>query len=286
MSLQSPLKAAETSYRLRKRLSGIPFSQGKESKCMMKIGNSTASGNSMPAEHSGSNMQTDPVSKNIQNRIASLRERLQSISSDENISTEDKMKKRQEIQQEISNLNQQLRQHEIEQRQTQQSKKQPIEDFPKPRRKSSKKGSGLSQASMQAMISADASMKQAQVQGSVASAMDGRAGVLKAEIKQDAGRNTEDKEAELAKTEQKSADAAAAQMNTVSDANKAMKEAARADAEDTERDSRTDKTDSKAKSKNKKSEDKDVKPAVSDTETQKSKPASENATGNAVDIRL
>lgn len=253
---------------------------------MIKIGSFTGSDSSMRTERSGSNMQTDSVSKNIQNRIATLRERLQTISSDENMSMEDKMKKRQEIQQEISNLNQQLRQHEIEQRQTQQVKKQPIEDFPKPKRKSSKKGSGLSQASMQAMISADSSMKQAQVQGSVASAMDGRAGVLKSEIKQDAGRNTEDKEAELAKTEQKSAEAAAAQMNTVSDANRAMEEAARADAEDTERDSRTDKTDSRAKTKNKKTENKDVKPAVSDTETQKSKPASEGTAGNTVDVRL
>ena len=39
------------------------------------------------------------------------------------------MKKRQEIQQEITNLNQQLRQHQIEQRKEQQSKKSSMDDM-------------------------------------------------------------------------------------------------------------------------------------------------------------
>ena len=38
------------------------------------------------------------------------------------------------------------------------------------------------------MISADSSMKQAKVQGSMATQMEGRAGVLESEIKQDAGK--------------------------------------------------------------------------------------------------
>lgn len=58
----------------------------------------------------------DSVSKNIQNQIANAQQKLQDLSSNEELSLEDKMKKRQEIQQEITNLNQQLRQHQIEQR--------------------------------------------------------------------------------------------------------------------------------------------------------------------------
>ena len=46
----------------------------------------------------------------------------------------------------------------------------------------------MSKDSMQAMISAESAMKQAKVQGSVATKMEGRAGILKAEIKQDAAR--------------------------------------------------------------------------------------------------
>mgnify|MGYP007005722368 CR=1 FL=1 len=95
---------------------------------------------------------------------------------------------------------------------------------------SAKKGTGLSQAGMRAMISADSSMKQAKVQGSMATQMEGRAGVLESEIKQDAGKgNTEKKEEELADLQAKAQSATAAQMSSLSDANKSMEEAAKAD---------------------------------------------------------
>ena len=64
----------------------------------------------------------DSVSKNIQNQIANAQQKLQDLSSNEELSLEDKMKKRQEIQQEITNLNQQLRQHQIEQRRNSRAK--------------------------------------------------------------------------------------------------------------------------------------------------------------------
>ena len=71
----------------------------------------------------------DSVSKNIQNQIANAQQKLQDLSSNEELSLEDKMKKRQEIQQEITNLNQQLRQHQIEHRKEQQSKKSSMDDM-------------------------------------------------------------------------------------------------------------------------------------------------------------
>ena len=118
---------------------------------------------------SGTNTQTgtmgmtqgnDSVSKNIQNQIANAQQKLQDLSSNEELSLEDKMKKRQEIQQEITNLNQQLRQHQIEQRKEQQSKKSSMDDMVAgTKNTSAKKGTGLSQAGMRAMISADSSMK-------------------------------------------------------------------------------------------------------------------------------
>ena len=80
------------------------------------------------------------------------------------------------------------------------------------------------------MISADSSMKQAKVQGSMATQMEGRAGVLESEIKQDAGKgNTEKKEEELADLQAKAQSAAVAQMSSLSDANKSMEEAAKTD---------------------------------------------------------
>ena len=58
----------------------------------------------------GMSQANDAVSKNIQNQIANAQQKLQDLSSNEEMSLEDKQKKRQEIQQEIANLNQQLRQ--------------------------------------------------------------------------------------------------------------------------------------------------------------------------------
>ena len=67
-------------------------------------------------------MATDSVSKNIQNQIANAQKQLQELSANENMSAEEKMKKRQEIQQQITDLNNQLRQHQIEQKKSSKSK--------------------------------------------------------------------------------------------------------------------------------------------------------------------
>lgn len=198
------------------------------------------SGANTQAAQIGMNQAMDSYSKNIQNQIANAQKQLQELSSNEEMTLEEKMKKRQEIQQQISDLNMQLRQHQIEQRKEQQSKGASMDDMLGGNRtaaKSGNKGSGLSQASMQAMISADSSMKQAKVQGSVATQMQGRANVLKAEIKQSG--STEAKEAELADLEQKAVNATASQMNTLAEANKAVSEAAAAE--------RTEKKNSDAK---------------------------------------
>lgn len=173
----------------------------------------------------------DSVSKNIQNQIARAQQKLQDLSSNEEMSLDDKMKKRQEIQQEITNLNQQLRQHQIEQRKEQQNRKSSMDNMlggtPE---KTSGKGKGLSQANMQTMILADSSMKQAGVHSSVASKMEGRANVLEAEIKQDAGTGSaEKKKAELADLQEKTQAATEAQMSSLADVRKSIEEATKAD---------------------------------------------------------
>lgn len=97
------------------------------------------------------------------------------------------------------------------------------------------------------MISADSSMKQAKVQGSMATQIQGRASVLESEIKQDAGKgNTEKKEEELAELQAKAQSATAAQMSTLADANKSVEEAAKAEnsnTEDTATKNNTDKSE-------------------------------------------
>lgn len=203
---------------------------------MMTIGSATGAAGGMQAGYSGMNMQADAVSKDLQRQIANAQKKMQELSSNEDMTLEEKMKKRQEIQQEISNLNQQLRQHQMELRRERQSEGTSMDDMLGGNHKTgvslqSSKKSGLSQGSMQAMISAESSMKQAQVQGSMAVKLDGRAGVLESEIKLDAGRgqDTADKEAELADVKAKSQAATNSQLSALADANKTMKKSAEED---------------------------------------------------------
>ena len=199
----------------------------------------------------GMNRATDSYSRNIQNQIANAQKQLQELSSNEGMTSEEKMKRRQEIQQQINDLNVQLRQHQMEQRREkqQQAKDSSMDDMPggsgnTASAKAGSKSTGLSQASMTAMISAGTSMKQAKAQGSVAAKMEGRAGVLESEIKLDQARggDTQKKEAELADIEQKAQAATSAQISTLADAGKTMEKAAKADRKEEKTDDKNAKT--------------------------------------------
>lgn len=192
----------------------------------------------------GSNMQNvgmnrqmgmDSVSKNIQNQIANAQKQLQELSSNKEMSIEEKMNKRQEIQQQIADLNNQLRQHQIEmRREQQQTKSSSMDDMLGGTRKVSNIGNqraGLSQASMQAIISADSAISQVQSSGRVVTKMEGRAGVLEAEIKLDSARggNVEAKQEELAEVQQKASQAQASQISVLANANEELEEASKSE---------------------------------------------------------
>ncbi len=196
---------------------------------MMKI---SGSGN-VNAQMGYGNMQAgDALSRNLQNQIANAQKKLQELSSDQNLSMEEKMKKRQEIQKQINDLNNQLRQRQIEmRREAQQEKTSEKEDMFASTQKAKKEGdgnTGMSKAGMEAMISADTAIGQAKAQGSVATKMEGRAGVLEVEIKLDSARggSTVSKEEELEDVKQKAAAAKAWQGSTLKAASEKMKEAA------------------------------------------------------------
>lgn len=230
---------------------------------MMTVG-SISGTNNMQKAGFGANMQTDPISKSIQNQIANKQKELQELASDDKMTPEEKMKKRQEIQQEINTLNQELRQHQITQRKEQQQKaaseNTASAESQKPQStQSGKKTAGLSSAGMQALISADSSVKQSEVQGSVSARMEGRAGVLEIEIKQDSGRggSIEEKQKELAEVQQKAQEAASAQMSTLADANQTIKEAGEADSEEINKDKTSGKDGITSENKNQKVEGED-----------------------------
>ncbi|MDE7206837.1 MAG: FlxA-like family protein, partial [Lachnospiraceae bacterium] len=106
------------------------------------IGGNRSAGSS--AVSMGSN-GTDSYSKSLQKQIADAQKQLQELSGNEEMSAEIKMKKRQEIQKQISDLNMQLRQHQMEERrkaqQEKQAKRQP--------KKEQEKQTGLSKGSME-----------------------------------------------------------------------------------------------------------------------------------------
>ena len=232
---------------------------------------------------------SDSFSKNIQNQIANAQKQLQDLSANKDLSIEEKMKKRQEIQQQINDLNNQLRQHQMEQRkEKQQAKKSGMDDMlggsKRTAPKAASQSTGLSQASMKAIVSADSAMAQAQIQGSVATRMEGRAGVLESEIKLDSARgdDVEKKKEELAEVQQKATAAETAQMNTLADANKELEAAAKADqqTEKADKDNNTEKKDSVSNEK----ENKDV--AQTEDSEMVDVSVSEPETYTHVDVRL
>lgn len=248
----------------------------------------TVNGTNVQAGQTGFTQTVDSVSKNIRSQIANAQKQLQDLSSNEELSMEAKMKKRQDIQKQISDLNHQLRQHQMEQRRGKQKEKgASIEDLlggsGSPKTSGSKgQGSGLSQASMTAIISADSAMDQARIQGNAATQMENKASVLKAQIKRDAasGASTEAKEAELADAEQAAMNAAALQMNTLGNINKEMEETAKSDSK-TEM-TKDDKAEKDKLSGNEKKEPETVN-AETEYGTEGKQPTAHNV---SVDVRL
>ena len=241
------------------------------------------SGSNAQMGQMGMNQATDSYSRNIQSQIANAQKQLQELSSNEEMTLEEKMKKRQEIQQQISDLNMQLRQHQAEQRkEKQQAKASSMDDMiGGTKSKAGEKGIGMSQASMTAMISADTSIKQAKVQGSVATSMEGRAGVLESEIKNNHGADVTKKKEELADVTQKAQAATASQMNTLAETNKAMEEAAVAERGD-------NKTSGVKEEKTGQAENTAEKAAESGTNGEKAQDGvsgAESQTGNAENVQ-
>ncbi len=210
----------------------------------LSIGSINGSSDSGAAAYYIGNGINDTYSKEIQSQIMNKQKELQELSSKEDLSLEDKMKKRQAIQKEISDLNIELRQHQIEQRKEEQQKNgSSMDDMLSDTQQnnvseSKSQFAGLSKTSMKAMISADSSIKKAKVQGDVATDVNGRVGVLEAEIKLDTmrGVETEKKEEELANTQEKAQSVVNSQISTLSDANEKMQEAAKEERQSRSRD--------------------------------------------------
>ncbi len=210
--------------------------------------------------------QTDSVSKNIQKQIADKQKELQNLSSRQELDMETKRKKRQEIMQEIHDLQNQLKQHQVELRREaasragNQEKGTSMDDMLGKNRSVSKGkegNSGLSRTGMKAMISAEAALDQAQLQGGVAKEMENRTSILKTEIRQDAGRgDVTAKQEELADLEQRAEHASSVQLDTLGEADSEIRNAqASHEAAEKADDKKTEKDDNKAAGSQKKEEE-------------------------------
>lgn len=178
---------------------------------------------------------SDPVSKNLRAQIANAQKQLQELAANKDMEPEEKMERRKEIQQQIADLNAQLRQHEMELRQ---EKQQQVKQSAQARKQEAERAAenapggkpdaGLTKGSMEAMISAERAVGQAKVQGNVALAMESRANVLKSEIKHSArGAATEKKQESVADIEKRMEELAKEQAQSLNRAGEELSEAAK-----------------------------------------------------------
>lgn len=180
----------------------------------------------------------DAQSKSIRKQIERKQQELSELSGKEDISPEEKMKKRQELVKEISDLNMQLRQHQMEKQMQEKAERQKERQRAAEASKSTgsasgKRGqnaaAGLSAEGMSAMLSADASMEQAKVQGSVSNRMENRAAIIKSEMTLEKSEKVLlSKEAALADVEKKAENAANAQAGSLREAVESAEKAAQA----------------------------------------------------------
>jgi hypothetical protein len=194
---------------------------------MMKVTSMQGTG-ALPTNSGNQTTQNDEISKNLLQQIASYQKQLQELPTNESMSPEAKMKKRQEIMKEMAKLNQQLQQRQMELRKEQQAEHDPVSELSgqtKPNQMEGKEG-GISRGRMEAMISADTSLKQAKVQESVGTRLESRAAILKTEIQQDkgSGADTTHKEAELDKLQSKAMSITKEQMSALEGVNRKLKE--------------------------------------------------------------
>lgn len=173
----------------------------------------------------------DEFTRNIESEIDAKRKELEALAEKQNMTPEQKTKKRQELQQEINELMQELRQHEIEVRREKAEKAESMEDL---------LGGGErgKEKSVEVLISAEGRLKSVNAENAVKTRLEGHAGVLKGEIFMDKARGISDekKEKELSEIEERTAKLSENQGQLLSDIDKDIKEASDSekDTEDTE----------------------------------------------------
>lgn len=151
----------------------------------------------MPQQQSISRRQeTDSFEKNIRRQIDGMKEQLQKLSENEELDPKEKMKKKEEITRQISELETQLTEHKAQKKEEEQEQKVQKEQ---PNRDRFEKSDGSAE-NMKDVLSADVSLKKASAREGAANSLERISRTLESEIRQDKRRgiSTERKEADLA----------------------------------------------------------------------------------------
>lgn len=175
-------------------------------------------------EQVGTVQAMDSEGKNLQNQIVGEQKRLKELNVNNDLNAEEKTKKRKEIQKQITELNNELKQHQIQQRREQQEKEKDREGMSLEEKGESQEEEkslerGVSKTGMKVIVSADSAISQAKAQENVAMTIDSKVRVLQGEIKQDTGRgkDTKMKQKELENLQDKAIRAKAANMEILAD---------------------------------------------------------------------
>lgn len=176
----------------------------------------------------------DPVIKNAQSQIEELRKQLQQLAENKDMDPKTKTEKKQQIQQQISDLNTQIRQRQAEMRKEKQSPKENTQRAAAEAetKKENAKAGGFSAASASALISASNALSIADKLSGLNAKLSGRARELTAEIETDKSRGADvtAKQAELDKVSKGVTNTAAAHAEVLSEADDTLKNAAEADS--------------------------------------------------------
>lgn len=195
----------------------------------MRVG--TEGGGNVQSMQPSSTHSQDAMIKSLQKQIDGAKEELRELNQNKNMSPEEKMEKRKEIQQKIQDLSKQISQREMDIRKQAQEKKakelqeQAEKNAPKSELEEKQQGSVAAEVILTVM-GVEAAMDQVNVKQSVKKDLEGKTGVLKAEIELDTARggSAAAKKDQLAETENKINDLNSDMMSDISDINKDIKE--------------------------------------------------------------
>lgn len=185
------------------------------------------------------NANTDTTAKNLQSQIADTKKALEKLDKDAQMSAEEKIKKKQELDRKLSELTSQLRQHQLEKAQQKKEKEQDTSNNPEPLQspgkdteKSAEKNMPGSK-SMEMLISAQSGIGMSRIHSRVAEDLTGRVKVISAEISTDRMRGTDVtfKEEEREKLLRKADKASDSQMKDLHGVFNDVKKASLAEAE-------------------------------------------------------